>query len=116
MKIKKKRMNSISCLDGLNNTEKIILALKDATRFKEKLISIGFSENLEEGERVLPEIVNPTTARNAEIFYIPDKTKPKEEYWQTVWWTRKEWAGRNQTNEVSSYVYIPRKRYPRIEF
>jgi hypothetical protein len=116
MKLIKKRINSISSLTILENNEKIIIALKDATRFKEKLIDLGFSENLEEGERILPKVVNPTTERNAEIFYVSDKTSPKEEYLQTVWWTRQEWAGRNITREVSSYVYIPRRRYPRIEF
>lgn len=116
MIIKKKRINKLTCLGWLGEGQKIVIALRDTMRFKEKLIEIGFTEKLEEGERILPKILNPTTARNAEKFYIPDKTKPKETYYQTLWWTRKEWAGRGETKEVSKFVDIPRKRYPRIEY
>lgn len=45
-----------------------------------------------------------------------DKTKPKERYSQTLWWTRHEWAGRGETREVTDFVSIPRERYARIEF
>lgn len=54
--------------------------------------------------------------RNAEPFYIKDKTKPKEVYSQTLWWTRHEWAGRGETREVTDFVIIPRERYARIKF
>lgn len=76
----------------------------------------GFSEDLIEGERVLPSMLNPTPKRNAEPFYIKDKTKPKEQYTQTLWWTRHEWAGRGETREVTDFVTIPRERYARIKF
>lgn len=42
--------------------------------------------------------------RNAEPFYIKDKTKPKEQYSQILWWTRHEWAGRGETREVTDFV------------
>lgn len=116
MIISKKRINKLTCLEWLSEGQKIVIALSDAMRFKEKLIEMGFTENLEEGERILPKILNPTTARNAEKFYIPDKTKPKEQYYQTLWWTRRQWTGRGETTEVSEFVDIPRKRYPRIEY
>ncbi len=116
MIIKKKRINRLTCLEWLEDGEKIVMALRDAMRFKEKLVDLGFTDNLEEGERILPRIVNPTTARNAEKFYVSDKTQPKEKYYQTLWWTRLEWAGRGETREISEYVDIPRERFPQIEY
>lgn len=116
MIIKKKRINRLTCLEWLEDGEKIVMALRDAMRFKEKLVELGFTDKLEEGERILPRIVNPTTARNAEKFYVSDKTQPKEKYYQTLWWTRLEWAGRGETREVSEYVDILRERFPQIEY
>lgn len=116
MIIKKKRINRLRCLERLEEGQKIVMALPEAMRFKKELAKLGFSERFEEGERILPKVVNPTTARNAEKFYIPDKTQPKEKYFQTLWWTRKEWAGRGETIEVSEYVDIPRERYHKIEY
>lgn len=116
MIIKKKRINRLTCLEWLEDGKKIVMALRDAIRFKEKLVELGFTDELEEGERILPRVVNPTTARNAEKFYISDKSQPKEKYYQTLWWTRLEWAGRGETREVSEYVDIPRERFPQIEY
>lgn len=116
MIIKKKRINRLTCLEWLEEGQEVVMALRDAMRFKEKLLELGFTDKFEEGERILPRIVNPTTARNAEKFYIPDKTQPKEQYYQTLWWIRHEWAGRGETREVSEYVDIPRERYPQIEY
>lgn len=116
MIINKKRINKLTSLEWLKDGQKIVIVLRDAMRFKENLIELGFTDKFEEGERILPKIVNPTTRRNAEKFYIPDKTKPKEKYYQTLWWTRSEWAGRGETIEVSDYVDIPRERYQRIEY
>lgn len=72
----------------------------------------GFSRRREN----FTSILNPTMKRNAEPFYIKDKTKPKEQYSQTLWWTRRKWAGRGETREVTDFVSIPRERYARIEF
>jgi len=103
-------------LKWLEEGQKIVVGLRGALRFKEKLVKLGFSEDLEKGEGILPEIVNPSTARNAEKFHVADKTQPREKYYQTLWWTRHEWAGRGETREISEYVDIPRERYPRIEY
>lgn len=116
MIIKKTRIRNLNCLSYIADGEEVIASLQEAERFKDTLIKIGFSKELRDGERILPLIVNPTTKRNAEKFYIPDRSKPKETYYQTQWWTRQEWAGRDETREVTDYVDIPRKRYPRIEF
>ena len=116
MIIKKKRINSLSCLNHVEEEKNLMMVLRDAARFKGILVKLGFSEDLIEGERVLPSMLNPTLKRNAEPFYIKDKTKPKEQYTQTLWWTRHEWAGRGETREVTDFVTIPRERYARIKF
>lgn len=116
MFLKKKRINKLSCLSWIRQGQKVIIALSDAIRFEDKLVSLGFSGKLKDGEKILPAIINPSTARNAEKFYVVDKTKPKEPYSQTLWWTRQEWAGRGEKREVSDFVSIPRERYPRTEY
>lgn len=116
MILKKKRINKLSCLCWIERGKKVIIALHDAIRFREKLIELGFSMELKDGEKILPSIINSATARNAEKFYVVDRTKPKEKYYQTLWWTRREWAGRGETREVSDFVDIPRERFPRIEY
>ena len=63
-------------MEWLKDGQKIVLAISDGMRFKERLFELGFTNKFEEGERILPRIVNPTTRRNAEKFYIPDKSKP----------------------------------------
>lgn len=114
--LKKKRINKLSCLSWVEKGQKIIIALYDAVRFKGKLEELGFSMELKDGEKILPAIINLATARNAEKFYVVDRTQPKEKYYQTLWWTRHEWAGRGETREVSDFVDIPRERFPRIEY
>ena len=116
MILKQSRINTLTCLNNINQGTKIVLSLKNAVRFKESLFELGFTQNLENGEKVLPTAINPSTYRNAETFYISDKTLPKETYFQTLLWSRKEWAGRGQTREVTDFVNIPRQRYQRKEY
>lgn len=116
MFLKKKRINTLSCLNWIKEGQKIVIALQDAIRFKEKLIKLGFSTELRNGEKILPLVVNPATARNAEVFYKIDRTQPKETYYQPLWWTHNEWIGRGETQEVSEYVYIQRTRFKRINY
>ena len=97
MILKKKRINKLSCLNWIEQGQKVVIALCDVLRFKEKLSELGFSMELKDGEKILPAVINSSTARNAEKFYVVDKTQPKEKYYQTLWWTRHEWAGRGET-------------------
>ena len=93
-----------------------MMVLRDAARFKGILVKLGFSEDLIEGERVFTIHVKSDAEEKCRAFYIKDKTKPKEQYTQTLWWTRHEWAGRGETREVTDFVTIPRERYARIKF
>lgn len=116
MKILKKRINSLSYLDNIPDGEPIIVGINNVERFSPQCLLLGFPTNIENGTRLLPNNINPTTRRNAEPFSVPDRSKPMETAYRTQWWIRREWAGRGETREVSEYVDIPYKRYPRIAF
>lgn len=83
---------------------------------KGKLAKFGFSEGDKNGITKLPNPCNSYARKNAEQFCVIDKTKPKEEYTQTLYWTRKQWAGRGHTIEITEFVDIPRERYHRDYF
>lgn len=77
MIIKKKRINSLSCLNHVEEGKNLMMVLRDAARFKGILVKLGFSEDLIEGERVLPSMLNPTLKRNAEPFILRIKQNRK---------------------------------------
>ena len=52
MLLKKKRINKLSCLNWVKEGQKIVIALQDAIRFKDKLIKLGFSAELKNGEKI----------------------------------------------------------------
>ncbi len=106
----------MSHFNNMSNGDKIIIGINNAERFQTKCIALGFPKGTLSGTKILPNIINPATKRNAEPFSIPDKSKPMETAYRTQWWTRHEWAGRGETREVTDFVDIPYKRYPRIEF
>ena len=54
MIIKKKRINSLSCLSHVEEGKNLVMVLRDAMRFKDVLLKLGFSEDLTEGERLFP--------------------------------------------------------------
>ncbi len=80
MNLRKKRINKLSCLNWIEQGQKVVIALYDAMRFKEKLLDLGFSSDFLEGEAILPSVINASTKRNAEKFYVSDKSQPKEKY------------------------------------
>lgn len=116
MIINKKRINSLSLLKDIEIDKEIIICVRDAQRFEKECRRIGFIEPIKDGQSLLPAVVNPTTRRNAEKYYVADKTKPKETVYRTFWWERKQWDGRGQTKIVGDFVEIPYKRYPRKEY
>jgi hypothetical protein len=78
-----------------------------------KLNASGFA-GLISGDVLLPGIVGPISRRNAEGHYIIHRDQPKETRSIGVRsWTRREWAGRGQTREVTETVDVERQCYPR---
>lgn len=76
----------------------------------ELLQKIGFTAEFNIGETVLPSIVGAVTRRNAQGKIIVDKTQ-KEECTRMIEWTYKQYAGRDNTREVTDSTVIHYKRW-----
>ncbi len=114
--IKKTRINNCSCFAAAVPNTPIRVRVENIGRFDNKLRAFGFKESDENGTSILPCSVNRYAKRNAEPFFTIDKSLPLENYTQTVYWTRYEWAGRDQRNPVTDFSYINKKRYHRDYF
>ena len=113
MLIRKKRINNLAKYLNDENIKSIKICLADPERYLEKCLEIGFSADLAAGERVLPKKVNLSTKVNAEGYFIVHKDQPMITRYRPHYWTRTEWAGRGETREVTEYVDIPYRCYPR---
>lgn len=113
MIIIKRRIISDNHLQIFNKNSKLAIKVHNALDDPQKVEKFGFNIDDADGTTILPNIFNVYSARNAEQFYTIDKTLPKEKYTQTLYWTRHEWAGRNETREVTEFTDITRKRYHR---
>lgn len=114
--IQKSRINNCNRFSTVTPGTPIRIKVDDVGRFKEKLKAFGFKENDENGTSILPNIVNCYAKKNAEQFFTIDRDLPLEEYTQTVYWTRYEWAGKGQTNPVTGFSFIPKQRFHRNYF
>lgn len=113
MKINKIRIRNASIyLSLIKANEDFVVGLRNVENFGEKLREIGFTNELEIGEVVLPKALGNVSHYNAEGKYLPQKDQDKETYYQTRDWEWKDWGG----NTHSKIIYISRKRYPRLFF
>lgn len=114
--IKQTRINSCNYFATAAPGVPIYISVEDVTRFGPKLEAFGFKTSDENGTSILPCSINRYARKNAEPFYIVNKSLPLEDYTQTVYWTRYEWAGYGQLNPVTDFSYIKKKRYHRDYF
>lgn len=114
--IKQTRINSCNCFAAVVADTPIRVKVEDVGRFNDKLSAFGFKEIDEDGTSILPYSVNRYAKKNAEPFFTIDKSLPMEDYTQTVYWTRYEWAGKGQFNPVTDFSYIKKQRYHRDYF
>lgn len=114
--IKQTRINNCNCFAAAVPGTPVRLRVEDVGRFKNKLRAFGFKETDENGTTILPSGVNRYAKKNAEPFFTVDKSLPLEDYTQTVYWTRYEWAGKGQLNPVTDFSYIKKQRYHRDYF
>ena len=114
--IKQTRINSFNYFASAVPNEPIYVKVEDVGRFESQLRAFGFQKSDVSGTSILPCSVNRYAKKNAEPFFTVDKSLPKEDYVQTVYWTRYEWAGRGQTNPVTDFSYIKKQRYHRDYF
>jgi hypothetical protein len=114
MIINKKRINSIeSNIGRIKSGSKFIIGIKAIERYRNVLINMGFSEQLEIGETLLPKPSGPVGKYNALGKYLVHKDQPMETAYRTRIWRWKQWAGRGKTKNMSKIVEVPYKRYPR---
>lgn len=110
----KTRIRSLKAnLGNINVGSKFIVGLSNLGRYKTILKEIGFTDDLEIGESILPSISGPITEYNANGKYIKHKDQPMETAYTTVFWTWEQWAGRGRTETHHGYRDRLYKRYPR---
>ena len=111
MVIKRSRINSDKYFLSQPIDSDIYIRVDNVSRFSKQLNTFGFDDNVESGACVLPCVFNKYAKKNAEMFFTVNKNLPKEEYVQTRYWTRTQWAGRGETEQVTDIVYITKLRY-----
>lgn len=84
------------------------LGVKISEENKKRIEEIGFP-TLEVGQAMFPPIVGRFTRFNMEGKEIIRKDLPKKTKYYTTYLTRREFRGRNQTEEVTDFIDIPRK-------
>lgn len=110
MKIIKKRVINIDpYLATVRNGEEFHIAYNGFNENLERIRQIGFSNNPQVGEQVLPAVVGPVTRFNANGSFILRRDLPKETYYMTRLWKWKDFQG----TEYEKIIYIPRERYHR---
>lgn len=110
MKIIKRRINNVeNYIATVRNGEEFHIAFTDFNNQLVRIQSIGFSQNPQVGEQILPAILGPTSRFNSNGKFNIRKDLPKEEFWMERYWKRRDWQG-NETEEI---IYIRRERYPR---
>ncbi|MCA0347909.1 MAG: hypothetical protein LCH35_01470 [Bacteroidetes bacterium] len=116
MIINKKRIVNIELYWHLIEDEnEFYIGVNDINRFNNKLTQIGFSQNLELGETILPKIVGPVTRFNAEGKNNKLKNLPKETAYRQVMWKWKQFIGGGNFEEVEEVRDVPYERY-QVEF
>jgi hypothetical protein len=91
----------------------LIVGIPDNQTTALKIKQAGLTHPLVPGEILLPRIIGPISRFNSYGKEIPIKTEPKETLYRQQEFTRQEWRGRGETEEVTSFVWIPYERYPR---
>jgi hypothetical protein len=113
MIIIKKRIHNLELYWHLfEDGNEFYIAVNELEKFKNKLIEIGFTENLELGETILPKVIGPVTRFNAEGKNIKQKNLPMETAYRQTMWRWKKFIGRGQVEEVEEIKDVPYQRYP----
>lgn len=113
MLIRKRRIRNLSAnLPGIRRGESLVFAITRPEQHVDRLERIGFTRDLQAGERVLPRPNGPIGRFNANGRYIVHKNRPKETAYRQVMWTWTQWHGpyRVERTEARDVLY---ERYPR---
>lgn len=115
MEIKAKRIRSLDQYIGfVKRRTKLVIGLNRIERFRSILRDAGFTKNLEIGDSILPDAsFGPVSRFNAEGRFQVHKNRPMETAFRMTEWHWREWRGRHDYEEMSKFVDVPYKRYPR---
>ena len=116
MVIKKSRINSDKYLLSQPIDSDVYIRVDNVSCFSKQLKTFGFDADVENGACILPCVFNKYAKKNAEMFFTVNRNLPKEEYVQIRYWTRTQWAGRGETEQVTDIIYIVKQRYHRDYF
>ncbi|MBO6794652.1 MAG: hypothetical protein JJ895_12130 [Balneolaceae bacterium] len=110
MIIEQKRIRSLgSHLNHIADGESFYISITDLEENSKELSSIGFTDDLEVGEKILPNSIGNVTGFNAHGKFIKLTDRPKETAYRQILWKWEDWNG----NPYSRVVDVPYKRYPR---
>jgi hypothetical protein len=114
MLISKKRIRNLDrYARGLNEGQEIVLVVPVNQVELDRVKQIGFSDNFDSGETVLPTDIGPISEFNSEGKYIIHKDQDMETVYRQQEWKWKEFRGKYDTVEKSKIAEIPYQRYPR---
>lgn len=108
--INKKRINKVEkYIAHIPDNEELFVITQIHEQLNSKVIRTGFSNEMINGEVLLPRIIGTVSRFNAEGGYIRLRDLPKETYHTQREWTWTDWSGA----EHSKIVDIPHERYQR---
>lgn len=114
MILRKRRIrNGWKATIDFDDGAEFMVVLSEPEQFLPQLKKMGFSTALEPGEHILPAPLGPVSRFNANGKYFRLKHLPKETVTREVEWTRKQWVGGGDMEEVTGIVDIPYQRYQR---
>jgi len=110
MKITKKRIRNVeNYLYEIRKDDEFSIGISGLAGIENQFVNIGFTNDLNIGETVLPKICGPVSRFNADGGYIKRKDLPKEVYYVSREWHWTDYQG----NEYTKIVTIPRERIHR---
>jgi hypothetical protein len=113
MRITKKRIRNLELnLPGIREGVELLLIVPLGEVNTQQLERVGFSSLPRVGERVLPSVLGSVSRFNAEGKILRHRDQPMETCYRQSEWRYKQWHGRDKV-EVTEYVDVPYKRYPR---
>jgi hypothetical protein len=113
MIISKKRIRNLELYWHLiEDNSEFHIAVNELERYREKLIDIGFSQDLELGETILPKVIGPVSRFNAEGRNEKQKHLPMETAYRQTMWKWKKFIGGGEVEEEEGIKDVPYQRYP----
>jgi hypothetical protein len=112
--INRKRIRNLELyLKGFSAGGTVNCAVRVTDELQGRLLRIGFTPEIADGETVLPSALGPISRFNAEGRFYPQRDQPKETAYRTIQWSWTERHGDKRV-EQTDFKEIPYQRYPRV--